>query len=78
MSSARFNDWDYRRPNLYFVTIVTKHFLCHFGNVENAKMVLNDLGQFAHEDLLGINKCCDYVRVKNHVVMPNHVHVIFE
>ena len=78
VSSARFPYWDYRKPDLYFVTIVTKHFICHFGHVENAKMVLNDLGQFAHEDLFRINKYCDYVRIKHHVVMPNHVHAIFE
>ncbi len=78
VSSARLPDWDYRRPDFYFVTIVTKGFICHFGHVKDAKMVLNNLGQFVHEDILHINTCCDYVRVKNHVVMPNHVHAIIE
>jgi putative transposase len=74
--SARLQSWDYRSSGCYFITICTKNMAHHFGRVENGRMHLNKLGQFASSFLSGINENKENAQLINHVVMPNHVHAI--
>jgi putative transposase len=74
--SARLKDWDYRSSGSYFVTICTKNMLSCFGDIVSGKMELNELGSFADDYLKGINDHKDNVRLINHIIMPNHVHVL--
>lgn len=76
ISSARLQNWDYTSEGAYFITICTKDRLHFFGEIENKKMTLSNIGVIA--DLL-------WHEIKNHVknielgefvVMPNHVHGI--
>ena len=47
IESSRLKDWDYSTPWWYYVTICTKNFKCWFGNVNNGKMLLNDIGKIS-------------------------------
>jgi putative transposase len=74
--STRLPGWDYRRNAGYFVTICTKDRLTAFGFVDNGKMILNDLGVYVHQSIEGIKQKKENVNIINHVVMPNHVHIL--
>jgi len=78
ISSARLQNWDYRSAAPYFVTICSKNREHIFGEIENGKMILNDLGKQAGQYLININIYTDYANVVNFVIMPNHVHAIIE
>ncbi len=76
IASTRLQHWDYANEGIYFITICTKDRVHYFGEVENGKMVLSNVGVIA--DLL-------WYEIKNHahgielgefVVMPNHIHGI--
>jgi REP-associated tyrosine transposase len=43
--SIRLPNYDYSRPGAYYVTIVTWHRECLFGEVVNGEMKLNHIGQ---------------------------------
>ncbi len=74
--SARLKNWDYRSAASYFVTICSKNRQHIFGEIENKKMILNDLGKQAYQNFVNINVLVDYAEVVNFVIMPNHVHAI--
>ncbi len=76
--TTRLKGWDYRRADDYFITICTKNHYCFFGHVMNGRVILNDLGAYARECMLNINKFSDSAKVANHVIMPNHAHAIIK
>ncbi|MBS4013756.1 MAG: hypothetical protein KGZ97_08350 [Bacteroidetes bacterium] len=76
--SARWERWDYRNPELYFVTICTKKMKPQFGEIISGSMKLNQLGQFAYDYMANMNDRKENARVINHIVMPNHVHAIIK
>jgi putative transposase len=47
-----------------------------FGFVADGKLRFNELGLFAEKSIDGINEKKQNVRIMNHVVMPNHVHIL--
>ena len=74
--SARLQNWDYIWNAAYFVTICTHERECFFGEIVNDKMKLNDVGKYANQYWLDIPKHFSFVKLDNHVVMPNHLHGI--
>ena len=68
----RIPQYDYSRPNYYFVTICTHEKQCIFGSAEH----LNGFGQIAAELLLSIPQHFPSASVDKYVVMPNHIHAI--
>ena len=76
IKSARLAGWDYGHNGAYFVTICTAHRHHYFGEIIHDKMILNELGQTAHSYWLEIPNHFPFVRLGNHVIMPNHVHGI--
>ena len=74
--SIRLQGYDYSRPGVYFVTIVTQGRLCLFGEVVDGQMVLNDAGRIVVDawEWLGVRH--GYVDLDAYVVMPNHLHGI--
>jgi len=74
--STRLSGWDYRRNAYYFVTICIRNRLPAFGFVNNKKMILNELGNFTDQSIQGIHQNKENVTIINHVVMPNHVHIL--
>jgi len=76
IESARLKHWDYGWNASYFITICTKDRDCFFGDVMDGEMVFNEIGRIAQDCWLEIPEHFPFVKLGNHVVMPNHVHGI--
>ena len=75
-SSMRLQSWDYGWNAAYFITFCTANRECFFGNIQNGKMNLSEIGKLANQFLLEIPERYDYADLDEFVVMPDHVHVI--
>ncbi len=76
IESTRLRNWDYGWNAAYYVTICTKDRICFFGKVMNNEMILNDIGLIAHECWTQIPDHFPFVKLGNHIIMPDHVHGI--
>jgi putative transposase len=74
--SIRLPGYDYSQAGAYYVTIVTFHRDCLFGEIVNKEMILNDLGKITDECWRAIPEHFPFVELGVHVVMPNHMHGI--
>ena len=74
--SLRLKGYDYSQARLYFITICCQHRICRFGRVENAKMVLNEYGQIAHNEWLKLTDRFPNFELDVFQIMPNHMHGI--
>lgn len=72
--SPRIVGYDYSSTNYYFITICTYDKRCIFGKPG----ALNWLGKCAEENLHMISKLYPNIRIDKYVIMPNHMHVIFD
>jgi len=72
--SPRIPGYDYSSVNFYFITICTHDKRCIFGQPG----VLNWMGKCAEEKLNMISKLHPDIRIDKYVIMPNHIHVIFD
>ena len=72
--SIRLKGYDYLQAGAYFVTLVAYQRDCLFGEIRDAKMVLNDFGTIADECWRAIPGHFEHVELGAYVVMPNHVH----
>jgi len=72
----RILEFDYSQPGAFFVTIVTKDRKTLFGQVDNGKMVLNNVGKLAEEVWLALPTHFPNVELGEWVIMPNHIHGI--
>ncbi len=74
--SFRLKGFDYTSEGLYFITSCTKDRRHYFGMVSNGAMILNETGAVAELFLGEISTHYRQAFVAEHVVMPNHVHLI--
>lgn len=74
--SSRLQSWDYGANAIYFITICTHHGKYFFGNIEEDKMILNEIGEIAKQHWLDIPKHFPFVILDAHIIMPNHIHGI--
>lgn len=72
--SPRIQKFDYSSTNFYFITICAYEKKCIFGQPG----ALNWIGECAEEYLRKISVINPNVRIDKYVVMPNHIHVIFD
>ena len=72
--SPRIPGYDYSSANFYFITICTHEKRCIFGKPG----ALNWLGKCAEDNLHMISKIYPDIRIDKYVIMPNHIHVIFD
>ena len=72
--SPRIPNFDYSSANYYFITICTHEKRCIFGKPG----MLSWMGQYAKECLIKITELHPNIRLDNYVVMPNHIHAIFD
>ena len=76
--SIRLKGYDYSQSGLYFVTICVKKRICLFGEIDNAKMILNDAGTMIKKWYYEIeNKFLD-IKCFEMIIMPNHFHCIIK
>ncbi|WP_228054878.1 transposase [Kordia antarctica] len=76
IQSTRLQYWNYGRNAAYFVTICTKNRTHFFGQIISGTMILSETGKIANQNWLTIPKQFPYVKLGDHIVMPNHVHGI--
>ncbi|TDU39388.1 hypothetical protein BXY82_1412 [Gelidibacter sediminis] len=82
IESTRLKHWDYGSNGAYFITICTKNRIQYFGdvvktqNIASPQMKLSDIGKIADQLWLSIPEHFPFVKLGNHVIMPNHVHGI--
>lgn len=74
--SIRLQGYDYSQAGAYYVTIVTYHRDCLFGEIVNEEMFLNDFGKITDECWRAIPDHFPFVELGAHVIMPNHAHGI--
>lgn len=76
ISSIRAQWWDYGWNGAYFITICTQDREHYFGEIQNDKMVLSEVGIIA--DILWYQIPIHHKKVElgDFVVMPNHIHGI--
>jgi putative transposase len=74
--SIRLKEYDYSRAGAYFVTIVTWQRECLFGEIEQGKMALNEIGEIVCEEWERTVMVRHNVELGEYVIMPNHVHGI--
>ena len=70
--------FDYSSENIYFITICCKHRLLQFGKVVQQQMQLNVFGEIVEKQIEWLHDTYPYFELHNAVVMPNHIHLLFE
>jgi REP-associated tyrosine transposase len=78
IKSNRILGYNYSALGYYFITICTNNMVEHFGKIVNAQMALNKYGKIVQQNLYNISNHCNNVLIDEFVVMPNHIHAIFE
>ena len=76
--SIRLTGYDYTQNGCYFLTICTRNRECLFGEIQNANMILSDIGTKVNECWLDIPNHFPQIVLHEYVIMPNHVHGIIE
>ncbi len=91
IESARLQNWDYGSNAAYFVTICTNSRIHYFGNIVETQnlasrthpnipsqhqMELSEIGKIANQNWISIPEYFPFVKLGNHIIMPNHVHGI--
>ena len=71
-------DWLAYNEGRYFVTVCTRDHRHCFGKIENGVMTMTTVGRYLDEELKNATSHQSYIRVLQHVVMPNHFHAIVE
>jgi putative transposase len=74
--SIRLKNYDYSQVGAYFVTIVTWHRECLFGNVVNGVMQSNQFGRIVQKWWDDIPVHFPGVETGAFAIMPNHIHGI--
>ncbi len=76
IASARLQNWDYGSNAAYFITICTHNREHFFGEIENNKMKLSEIGEMANKYWYEIPEHFPFVKLDAFIVMPNHIHGI--
>ncbi len=74
--SVRLRNYDYSRSGAYFITVCTTGQELLFGEVNDGKVELNELGRIAAEEWLKSARIRIEIELDAWVLMPNHVHGI--
>ena len=71
----RYHGYDYSRGASLFITISTDPRRALFGRVENAAVVLSELGRLVLESVEAIPRFNPGIALFEHVLMPDHLHM---
>lgn len=70
---AKWHDYD---DGIYFVTLCCADHRHFFGEISDGKISLSPVGMIADTCLTAIPDHSSYTDLINHIVMPNHIHMI--
>ena len=70
---AWWHDYD---GGAYFITFCTKGREHYFGEIEDGKMVLSEIGDYSRQCIEQISQHNPYAEIPLYVIMPNHLHLI--
>jgi putative transposase len=76
VESIRLKEWDYSTPWWYFITINAKSHFCHFGEVIECNMILNELGADVKKIWEEIPSHYSNTELDYFQIMPSHIHGI--
>ena len=80
----RLKEYDYSTPGAYFITICTHNKICILGHIMSGDggfeltVQYSPIGEIAKACLLEIERHYSNVKIDNWVIMPNHVHILFQ
>ena len=74
--SMRLNGYDYAQPGAYFITVVTQHRACLFGDIINGEARLNNAGRMVERWWFELKHKFPTIETDKFVIMPNHFHGI--
>jgi putative transposase len=76
--SSRLKNWDYGHSAAYFITICTANREHFFGEIENANMLVSEIGAIAQQEWLKSTEIRPDMNLfmGDFVLMPNHFHAI--
>ena len=69
-------EWHNYNSGIYFVTICSKDKQHIFGKIKDSIMILSDIGKIVERCILDISNHHTNVELWNHVIMPNHIHMV--
>ena len=76
--SIRIKEYDYSQEGIYFITICCKNRGNILGNINEAKVELNQFGQILHKELISFNTRYSNSNILKYVVMPDHIHFVIQ
>ena len=76
--TIRLDGYDYSSEGLYFVTICTSDKKCLFGKIVDDEMQMNDVGRMVERCWYQIPQHYPNVRLREFIIMPNHLHGILQ
>jgi putative transposase len=78
IESTRLKNWDYANNSAYFVTICTKNRINYFGEIQNDKMILSEIGKIVEAEWIKTPEIRPDMNLKldSFIVMPDHFHGI--
>jgi REP element-mobilizing transposase RayT len=74
--NLRLGGHDYSDPGAYFITVCTRLNGCILGDVHEAAIQLNPLGETVQSVLQNVGSYHEGVTVDTMVVMPDHIHTV--
>lgn len=74
--TIRLNHYNYSKNGMYYITICTKDRRNLFCDIVNKKIILNEYGKIVECEILKTNEINKNVKIINHIIMPNHIHMI--
>ena len=69
-------EWHDYNSGIYFVTICSKDKQHIFSKIKDSIMILSDIGKIVERCILDISNHHTNVELWNHVIMPNHIHMV--
>ena len=72
----RLNNYDYSACGAYFVTLCTQNKKCILSRVVEKNIEKTPFGEIAERFFAEIEKRYAFIRIKQYVIMPNHIHFI--
>ena len=72
----RWNGYDYKTANHYFITVVTHNRQNCLGFIAHQQAVLSEIGNIVRHCIATLHQHFDDIEIADMVIMPNHVHFI--